>query len=144
MSLLERFTFFHSVVGPPRFSGAQENGGAPLGGSLAGRVWRGPLAGSGGRRGGLVLRRLAALLRSNAVTLAFARSHHGAASRMLLVMRRERKLLMPLGGTKVWEDVLWAVSALEKAHPQIAPDEGPQLEYPWEDVRSNIQWPARD
>ncbi|KYG06526.1 hypothetical protein BE21_34225 [Sorangium cellulosum] len=86
----------------------------------------------------------AALLRSGAVTLDWARGSHGAASRMLLALRQQRRLLEPLGGTKVWEDVLWVVSTLEQAHPQLAPPEGPQLEYPWEDARAEIRWPARD
>jgi hypothetical protein len=63
---------------------------------------------------------------------------------MLLVLRRQRNILKPLGGTKVWEDVFWVVSALESAHPSIAPKEGPQLEYPWEDVYGIVRWPARD
>jgi hypothetical protein len=86
----------------------------------------------------------AALLRQNAVTLTWARTSHGAASRMLLVLRRQRTILAPLGGAKVWEDVLWLVSALEAAHPQLAPLGGPQLEYPWEDLHGQVRWPARD
>jgi len=40
--------------------------------------------------------------------------------------------------------VLWVIVALETAHPQLAPPEGPQLEYPWENAHGDIQWPARD
>jgi hypothetical protein len=63
---------------------------------------------------------------------------------MLLALRRQRTAFALLGGTKVWEDVLWVVAALEDAHPQLAPDHAPQLEYPWEDVGGLIRWPARD
>jgi hypothetical protein len=86
----------------------------------------------------------AVLLRQNAVSLAWAQSTHGAATRMLLVLRRQRDLLQPLGGTRSWEDVLWVISALEAAHPQLAPAHAPQLEYPWEDVNGGVNWPARD
>ncbi len=86
----------------------------------------------------------AALLRQSAVSLDWARTSHGAASRMLLVLRRQRNTFGSIGGAKVWEDVLWIVAVLEAAHPQLAPRQGPQLEYPWEDVHGNIRWPARD
>jgi hypothetical protein len=86
----------------------------------------------------------AALLRQGAATLDAVRRSHRAASRMLLVLRRQRTVFALLGGAKVWEDVLWVVGALEDAHPQLAPDHAPQLEYPWEDVGGAIRWPARD
>lgn len=86
----------------------------------------------------------AALLRQGAVSVEWARSNHGAASRMLLVMRRQRAVLHPLGGAKVWEDVLGLVSELERAHPQLAHPNAPHLEYPWVDVHGEICWPARD
>jgi hypothetical protein len=85
----------------------------------------------------------ATLLRQSAVSLEWARTSHGAASRMLLVLRRQKDLLEPMGGTRVWEDVLWAISELERAHPSLAPEHGPQLEYPWEDVHGQIRWPSR-
>jgi len=85
----------------------------------------------------------AALLRSGSVTLSWALGTHGAASRMLQAMRRQRGLLDPMGGAQAWEDVLWVIDTLEKAHPQIARD-GPQLEYPWESAAGDVQWPARD
>ncbi|MBI3206694.1 MAG: hypothetical protein HYZ29_34485 [Myxococcales bacterium] len=86
----------------------------------------------------------AALLQQGAVGLEWARTSHGSASRMLLVMRRQRELLEPFGGLKTWEDVLWIIGELERAHPSLAPGAGPQLEYPWEDVHGQIRWPARD
>ena len=86
----------------------------------------------------------AALLRQQAVTTDWARRSHGSASRLLLVLRRQRGLFEPLGGPQVWGDVLSVVDALERAHPQLASPQGPQLEYPWENVRGEIQWPARD
>ncbi|MCK6534299.1 MAG: hypothetical protein L6Q84_15100 [Polyangiaceae bacterium] len=86
----------------------------------------------------------AALLRQGAASLAAVQGSHRAASRLLLVLRRQRRLVAPLGGTQVWEDVLWVVGALESAHPQLAPAHGPQLEYPWEDVHGAIRWPERD
>ncbi len=86
----------------------------------------------------------AALLRQGAAPLDTVRRSHRAASRLLLVLRRQRGLFALLGGAKVWEDVLWVLSALEDAHPQLAPDHAPQLEYPWEDVHGTIKWPARD
>jgi len=63
---------------------------------------------------------------------------------MLLVLRRQRGILEPLGGTIVWEDVLSTIYNLERAHPALAPEAGPQMEYPWEDVHGNVRWPARD
>jgi hypothetical protein len=63
---------------------------------------------------------------------------------MLLSLRRQKTMFAALGGAKVWEDVLWVIVALETAHPQLAPPEGPQLEYPWENAHGDIQWPARD
>jgi hypothetical protein len=85
----------------------------------------------------------AALLRQGAVPLATVRSSHKAASRMILALRHQKAAFALLGGAKVWEDVLWVVAALEAAHPQLAPPEGPQLEYPWADTHGVIQWPAR-
>jgi len=86
----------------------------------------------------------AALLRQGAAPLDTVRRSHRAASRLLLALRRQRRLFALLGGAKVWEDVLWVVGELEDAHPQLAPQHAPQLEYPWEDVDGAIQWPARD
>jgi hypothetical protein len=84
----------------------------------------------------------AALLRTGAVTLSWAQGSHKAASRMVRVLRLQRGLLDPLGGAKVWGDVLWVVEALENAHPQVAGDT-PQLEYPWQTSAGVVQWPAR-
>lgn len=50
--------------------------------------------------------------------------------------------MAPLGGAPVWDDVLQVVGALEAAHPALAQKNGPQLEYPWESVTGEIQWPA--
>ena len=86
----------------------------------------------------------AALLRSGAVSLLWAQSSHEAASRFLLVLRRERWRLDPIGGTKTWEDVLWVVDSLERAHPSVAVGAAPQLEYPWEIPPGEVMWPARD
>jgi hypothetical protein len=71
----------------------------------------------------------AALLRSGAVSLDWAERTHRAASHMLRAMRLQRGLMDPLGGAKVWHDVIWAAEALEQAHPSIARG-APQLEYP--------------
>ncbi|HMJ10623.1 MAG TPA: hypothetical protein VK524_04405 [Polyangiaceae bacterium] len=82
---------------------------------------------------------------ANASNLGASRavSESAAASRMLLVMQRQRSLLAPMGGPQVWQDVLWTVATLERAHPQLAAG-GPQLEYPWEAPAGTIHWPARD
>jgi hypothetical protein len=85
----------------------------------------------------------AALLRSGSVNLGWALGSHRAASRMLAAMRVQRGLMDPMGGPKVWHDVLWAVEALERAHPAVAQG-APQLEYPWETGVGVVQWPARD
>ncbi len=86
----------------------------------------------------------AALLRQRSVPRATVTTSHKAASRMLQSLRRQKTMFAALGGAKVWEDVLWVIVALETAHPQLAPPEGPQLEYPWENAHGDIQWPARD
>lgn len=86
----------------------------------------------------------AALLRQGSVPRSTVTTSHKAASRMLRSLRRQKRAFASLGGARVWEDVLWVIDALEAAHPQLAPPEGPQLEYPWENVRGDIQWPARD
>jgi hypothetical protein len=86
----------------------------------------------------------AALLRQGAAPIDTVRRSHRAASRLLLVLRRQRGLFALLGGAKIWEDVLWIVEALEASHPQLAAEHAPQLEYPWEDVHGAIRWPARD
>lgn len=75
---------------------------------------------------------------------AWAGKTHASASRLLLILRRQKRILAPLGGSKVWEDVLWVIPELERAHPQLAPREGPMLEYPWEDLHGQVRWPARD
>lgn len=85
----------------------------------------------------------AALLRSGAVTLGWAESTHRAASIMLRAMVLQRGVMDPMGGPNVWHDVLWAVEALERAHPSLAQG-GPQLEYPWLSVAGIVQWPSRD
>lgn len=88
----------------------------------------------------------AALLRSGTMTVDAARSNHRAAARMVATMRRQRRLLAPLGGPERWREAFEVVEALERAQPQIAKASGggPQLEYPWETTAGMIQWPARD
>ena len=89
----------------------------------------------------------AALLRSGAVTVAWAQGTHAAASRMVMVMLRERGRIAPLGGPHAWQHVLSVVGTLENSQPQVAArlaPGSPQLEYPWETVGGAIQWPARD
>ncbi len=83
----------------------------------------------------------AALLRSGAITLDWAVRSHRAASLMVAAMRRQRGLMDPMGGPKVWHDVLRAVEALERAHPAVA-NGAPQLEYPWVTPAGVVQWPA--
>ena len=85
----------------------------------------------------------AALLRKGSIDIAWARSNHRAAGKMVKVVRLERDRLAPLGGSKVWEDVLRVVEALEQAHPSI-PKDGPHLEYPWANVQGEVAWPARE
>lgn len=88
----------------------------------------------------------AALLRSGQMTVHQAHGSHRAASRMVAVLKRNRSMLLTLGGgyAHAWKDVLPIVVELERAHPQLAAG-GPQLEYPWEDpVRGDVRWPARD
>ena len=86
----------------------------------------------------------AALLRARALPIARVSTSHRAASRMLQAIRRQKSLSLALGGTKVWEDVLWFIGALEDAHPQLAAPGAPRLEYPWEHVDGTIRWPAKD
>lgn len=86
----------------------------------------------------------AALLRQRSISLEAARTTHKAASRMLHAIRIQRNVARALGGTKAWEDVLWLIEALERAHPQLAQPGTPQLEYPWEHSDGTIRWPARD
>jgi hypothetical protein len=62
---------------------------------------------------------------------------------MLRALRLQRGLMAPVGGPRVWEDVLWAVEALEQAHPSLVQG-GPQLEYPWDQGDGTVGWPARD
>lgn len=85
----------------------------------------------------------AALLRSGAVGLEWAKGSHRAASKLVQVLLRHRTLLEDLGGPKVWADSIWVVTALEQAHPQVAADRE-KLEYPWETDDGVIRWPARD
>jgi Fe-S-cluster formation regulator IscX/YfhJ len=86
----------------------------------------------------------AALLRQNEVPLSKVTTSHKAASKMVAFLRRKPKVFAVLGGAPVWEDVLRLVVALEAAQPDLAPREGPMLEYPWQNTRGEIQWPARD
>lgn len=86
----------------------------------------------------------AALLRQGSVALATVQTSHKAASRMIEALRRQRDVFSVLGGARVWEDVLWLVEALERAHPQLAQPTGPRLEYPWEDSAGEVWWPAKD
>ena len=86
----------------------------------------------------------AALLRNGSMTVNAARATHRAASAMVSQLRRNRRLLAPLGGDIVWLDVLTIVPELERAHPQLAGPGGAQLEYPWEGAHAEIRWPARD
>lgn len=86
----------------------------------------------------------AALLRAGTLSLKEVRTSHKAASKLLRILRGNKAFARSLGGAKVWEDVLGLIGELEDAHPQLASKGAPQLEYPWEDARGNIQWPARD
>jgi hypothetical protein len=85
----------------------------------------------------------AALLRSGASPLEAVRRSHRAASKMLFVLRHQRRPFALLGGAPLWADVLSMVDALETAHPQLAAPHAAQLEYPWEDLRGEIRWPER-
>jgi hypothetical protein len=86
----------------------------------------------------------AALLRTGAVHLVAVQRSHRAASRMISVLRLQRGILEPLGGSPAWQDVFWVVEALESAHPQLAEPSSPILEYPWQDQVGTVKWPERD
>ena len=86
----------------------------------------------------------AALLRSSQTTLAKVQGSHVAASRMILFLRRNQAILAPMGGPRIWEDVLGVVVELERAHPQLAPAAAPHLEYPWQDAEGVVRYPAKD
>lgn len=85
------------------------------------------------------------LLRTGQIDLAGATSSHSAASRMVAILKRDRRRLATLGDgdAYAWKDVLPLVQELERAHPQFA-EGGAQLEYPWEQPDRSIAWPARD
>jgi hypothetical protein len=85
------------------------------------------------------------LLRTGQIDLAGATSSHLAASRMVALLKRDRRRLATLGygDAYAWKDVLPLVQELERAHPQLA-EGGAQLEYPWEQPDGSIAWPARD
>jgi hypothetical protein len=89
---------------------------------------------------------MAALLRSGQTLLRQAVASHGAASRLVALLKRNQRYLLALGDGDPyrWKDVLPLVQELERAQPQLAQN-GPKLEYPWEDpVDGSIRWPARD
>lgn len=88
----------------------------------------------------------AALLRAGAIDVAFATSSHASASRMVRAMKLQRGLIAPLGGPRVWDDVLELIESLERAHPDLARHAAgtPQLEYPWEMPDGTIGCPSRD
>lgn len=85
----------------------------------------------------------AALLRSGGASVEWATGTHRAASHLVRVLRLQRGIMAPLGGPLVWQDALWAVDALERAHPALSAG-GPQLEYPWLATSGEVAWPARD
>lgn len=82
----------------------------------------------------------AGLLRQGAVSVAWARSHHASASRMVAVLRLQRRALDVLGGPWRWMAILQFIEALERAHPQTAGGGQPQLEYPWA-AGVSVHWP---
>ena len=87
----------------------------------------------------------AALLRSGAMSYGAAKSSHKGASRMVAVMRVQKRLIAPMGGQHLWGAAFEVIEALERAQPSLAKTHGgPQLEYPWEAVAGIVQWPARD
>ncbi len=85
----------------------------------------------------------AALLRSGAITLENATTKHAAASLMIGALRRRMRKNNVLGGSKAWEDVLSLVPELERLHPAVIKNTGPQLEYPFELRDGRVGWPAR-
>ncbi len=88
----------------------------------------------------------AALLRSGQIPLRQAVSSHGAASRLVAMLKRNQRYLVALGDGDPyrWKEVLPLVYELERAQPQLAQN-GPKLEYPWVDATDDsIRWPARD
>jgi len=62
------------------------------------------------------------LLRTGQIDLAGATSSHSAASRMVALLKRDRRRLATLGygDAYAWKDVLPLVQELERAHPQFA------------------------
>jgi hypothetical protein len=86
----------------------------------------------------------AALLRTGSAALEHVTTTHASARRVLLLLRREQRRFAPLGGPQAWQDVLWMIEELERAHPQLAGSTSAKLEYPWETVAGAIQWPERD
>jgi hypothetical protein len=85
----------------------------------------------------------AALLRSGAMAIDTARSSHKGAVRMVQLVARDKHACRRLG----WKPenvkrLVPIVDELERAQPALAKN-SPCLEYPWEDPRGNVQWPAR-
>jgi hypothetical protein len=84
----------------------------------------------------------AALLRSGAITYAAARSSRKAASTMTAAMRRQRALIVPIGGPLVWSAAFEVVD-VEARTPSMAQGAA-QLEYPWEAANGLVHRPASD
>ncbi len=95
----------------------------------------------------MVLEKLgkAALLRSGQISVARATASHGAATRMLQQLARNRRACQRLAWQPaiVQHRVAPLVERIERTQPQLAAG-GPCLEYPWEDPAGVIRWPARD
>ncbi len=85
----------------------------------------------------------AALLRQGAVHVSWATTSHAAARGLVRALRVQRPLLQPIGGREAWRSALDLVDELERAHPQLAADGAPRLEYPWEDSSSLVRWPEQ-
>lgn len=84
----------------------------------------------------------AALLRSGQLTIERARGSHSAASTLIHQIGNNKRICERLGlvPSTVRKLLAPVVDQLEKSHPALSPD-GPYLEYPWETLSHEIQWP---
>lgn len=86
----------------------------------------------------------AARLRQNTLDLDKLHSHKVAA-KFLATLKRGLSARKALGieAHTAWATVIPIVTELERAHPHFVQDQGPQLEYPWEDPQTGeVGWPA--
>jgi hypothetical protein len=88
----------------------------------------------------------AARLRQGTLDLGNLHTHKVAA-KFLDGIKRQDDVRKAFGveAQEAWSKVIPIVTELERAHPHLIKDTGPQLEYPWEDpLTDKVGWPARD